>query len=160
MVIILMGVSGCGKTTVGRLLAADLNLPFFDADDFHSLDNIKKMKCGISLNDKDRQPWLESLSTNIREWERSGGAILACSALKKSYRTILNSGDAHVVFVYLKGSKNLILERIYKRKAHYMPAALLDSQFAALEEPGKGLAVSIEATPEEISNQIKNKLKS
>jgi len=159
MVIILMGVSGCGKTTVGKILASDLNQSFYDADDFHPLENIQKMNSGIPLVDKNRLPWLEVLSNKIQEWDSLGGAVLACSALKKEYRAILKSGEANVVFVYLKGSKELIFSRINKRKEHYMPPALLDSQFEALEEPDNSIIVSIEGSPTEISDQIKTKLK-
>lgn len=158
MVIILMGVSGCGKTTVGQILARDLDLPFFDADDFHPPENVQKMKQGMPLNDTDRQPWLEILSDKIKEWDFSDGAVLACSALKEKYRTFLDSENTEVVFVYLKGPKQLILERIKNRIGHYMPSNLLDSQFKTLEEPKKSIVVSIENSPPEISNQIKKNL--
>jgi len=154
-----MGVSGCGKTTVGKRLSQKVGLPFYDADDFHPPENVEKMKSGQPLNDDDRQPWLEILSDRISEWNRSGGAILACSALKRSYRTILQSKSKDVQFVYLKGDRDLILDRMKKRIGHYMPPKLLDSQFDALEEPENTIKVSIEPSPEEIVERIVSKLK-
>jgi len=108
MVIILMGVSGCGKTTVGELLAKKLSLPFFDADDFHPVENVKKMQSGMPLNDDDRKPWLDELARQIKKWNRNDGAVLACSALKEKYRQILrgNSNREDVQIVYLKGTKD------------------------------------------------------
>jgi len=161
MVIILMGVSGCGKTTVGLKLAEKLNLPFFDADDFHPDENVKKMESGIPLNDDDRAPWLEELSRQIKKWNKKKGAVLACSALKKKYRELLkaNSGPNEVLFVYLKGSKELILNRLKKRSGHYMPPDLLDSQFADLEEPEDALFIPIYNSPEKISDRIIANLK-
>ena len=159
MVIILMGVSGCGKTTVGKRLSQKVGLPFYDADDFHPPENVEKMKSGQPLNDDDRQPWLEILSDRISEWNRSGGAILACSALKRSYRTILQSKSKDVQFVYLKGDRDLILDRMKKRIGHYMPPKLLDSQFNALEEPENAITVSSEPSPEEVVERIVSRLK-
>lgn len=161
MVIILMGVSGCGKTTAGRLLADRLNVPFYDADDFHPPENVQKMRSGIPLNDSDRSPWLEKLSGKIEEWNRSGGAVLACSALKKSYRsTLCPSNNKGVRFVFLKGSESLILSRMKARKDHYMPPGLLRSQFEDLEEPDteNTFTVSIEMSPEEIVDSIERYL--
>jgi len=156
MVIIVMGVSGCGKTTVGKRLSKKTGLPFFDADDFHPSENVRKMKSGQPLNDDDRHPWLENLSAKISEWNRSGGAILACSALKKTYREILSSGEGETEFVYLKGSKSVIFDRMKKRDGHYMPPELLDSQFETLEEPEEALTVSINQSPEIIVHEIVN----
>jgi len=158
MVIILMGVSGCGKTTVGKLLSKQTGLPFFDADDFHPPENVRKMESGQPLNDEDRQPWLEILSEKISEWNRSSGAILACSALKETYREILRSGEGNTGFVYLNGSRSVIFDRMKLREGHYMPPELLDSQFEALEEPKNALVVDIRHAPEEIAKQIVNKL--
>ncbi|TVR28953.1 MAG: gluconokinase, partial [Balneolaceae bacterium] len=145
MIIILMGVSGCGKTTVGKRLADKLDLPFYDADDFHPIKNVEKMKSGEPLTDADRHPWLATLAWEIEKWNQGDGAVLACSALKKSYRDILNPGTSdQVQFVYLKGSEEVILNRMQQREGHYMPAELLRSQFEALEEPEDALTVSIE----------------
>ncbi len=160
MVIILMGVSGCGKTTVGELLAEKLDLPFYDADDFHPDVNVKKMRSGIPLNDDDRKPWLEELSRQIKHWNKKDGAVLACSALKKKYRDILRADSARneVQFVYLKGSKELILNRLEERSGHYMPPGLLDSQFSALEEPENAIVISINQSPEKITESIIDRL--
>ena len=155
MVYILMGVSGAGKSLIGERLAERLDLPYYDADDFHPEANVRKMSAGQPLNDEDRRPWLESLSDHIRDWNRNGGAVLACSALKKSYRNALR-GDAPdtVRFIYLKGPGKLIAERIAQREGHYMPEELLDSQFEALEEPEDAITVSIDRTPEAIVKTI------
>ena len=135
MVIIVMGVSGSGKTHVGKLLAEALSLPFYDADNFHPPHNVAKMKQGHPLTDADRAPWLAILADKITEWNQRGGAILACSALKESYRVQLSSEyTADVRFAYLQGSKELILKRMLARD-HFFPPELLDSQFADLEEP-------------------------
>ena len=160
MVIILMGVSGCGKTTVGELLAEQLGLPFFDADHFHPEENVEKMRTGNPLNDMDRIPWLEELARQIAKWNRSGGAVLACSALKKWYREKLVSlsNENEVLFVYMKGSKKLISERLNKRHGHYMPADLLDSQLNTLEEPSNALRVSIRPSPQQIVRNILKEL--
>lgn len=152
-----MGVSGCGKTTVGTLLSQNTGLPFFDADDFHPPENVEKMKSGQPLNDEDRQPWLEILSVQIEKWNRNRGAILACSALKETYRQLLISISKDVQFVYLKGDKDTILKRMKARDGHYMPPELLDSQFEALEEPGdKAIQISIDQSPEMIVRDIVN----
>ena len=154
MVIILMGVTGCGKTTVGKRLSQKVDLPFFDADDFHPPENVEKMKSGQPLNYDDRQPWLQILSVKIAEWNRSGGAVLACSALKERYRTLLQSKSKDVTFIYLKGDRDIILNRMRARKNHYMPPELLDSQFEALEEPQDSIEVSIDQSPENIVREI------
>lgn len=156
MVVIIMGVSGCGKTTVGKLLAINLDLPFYDADDFHPPKNVKKMSSGEPLNDLDRKPWLEILSNEIEEWNSNKGAILACSALKKSYRDILISKSDDVQFVYLKGDRDKILKRMRARKDHYMPPELLDSQFITLEEPDSAITVTIDKSPTMIVSEIVN----
>ncbi len=159
MVYVVMGVSGCGKTTIGKMLGEVKNLPFYDADDFHPDENVEKMRNGIPLDDQDRLPWLTILAQNISEWNRSGGAVLACSALKQNYRDILTStsGDRDVQFIYLKGSKELISGRLKKRSGHYMPADLLDSQFNDLEEPEDAATVSVSADPGTILKEILNK---
>jgi carbohydrate kinase (thermoresistant glucokinase family) len=159
MVIILMGVSGCGKTTTGKLLSRNLGLPYFDADDFHPDVNIKKMSAGISLNDDDRKPWLQTLSEKIMQWNKGDGAVLACSALKQSYREILQSKSGAVTFIWLDGSFELIESRMQKRKDHYMPPGLLQSQFDALEPPTDAIRVSINQPPESILSAILQKMK-
>jgi carbohydrate kinase (thermoresistant glucokinase family) len=148
-----MGVSGCGKTTVGTLLARELSLPFYDADVFHPAANVAKMKSGTPLTDADREPWLRSLAQHIGRWEKTGGAILACSALKEAYRETLRSkATAAVRFVYLKGDKELIRKRMETRKGHHMPPTLLDSQYATLEEPADALTIVVnDKTPEEMA---------
>ena len=158
MVYIVMGVSGSGKSTIGRLLARNLNLDFFDADDFHPEDNIRKMTAGTALTDQDRKPWLHLLKEQIEKWNADQGAVLACSALKKSYRDLLmgNKPD-NICWIYLKGTKEIILQRM-KKRTHYMPPALLDSQFDTLEEPAEAITVSISEPPEVLVKQILMKL--
>jgi carbohydrate kinase (thermoresistant glucokinase family) len=156
MVIILMGVSGCGKTTVGKILAEQLSLPFYDADNFHPKENVEKMRSGKPLTDEDRIPWLDELSRQIAEWSQTGGAVLACSALKQWYRDRMTSSvnESDVSFVYLKGSKSLIADRLAQRKGHYMPAELLDSQLNTLEEPHDATMISIQPAPEKVVRAI------
>ena len=159
MIIVIMGVSGSGKTLVGNMLADRLGLPFYDADDFHPESNVKKMKSGKPLNDSDRRPWLQAMANRFPDWEREGGAVLACSALKQSYREQLQKGAAgDLQFVFLKGSKALISERMRRRKNHFMPGDLLDSQFEALEEPENAITVSIIQSPDEIIHKIIDQL--
>ncbi len=140
-VIIIMGVSGCGKTTIGKVLAKELLIPFYDGDDFHPKENIKKMTSGIPLTDSDRFPWLEILANKIIEWSNNDGAVLACSSLKKNYRQILQTNSDLVQFVHLKANKELIINRLKKRTDHYMPVTLIDSQFEALEEPSDAITI-------------------
>ena len=155
MVIVLMGVSGSGKTTVGQLLARALGGEFAEGDAFHPPANVEKMRRGIPLDDPDRRPWLETLARAIADWLAAGRTVvLACSALKRSYREILRGGRREVHFVYLKGDADLIRARLAGRRGHYMPASLLDSQLAALEEPKSALTIGIEGRPEEIVAQI------
>ena len=154
MVYIVMGVSSSGKSLIGSKLARKLHLPFFDADHFHPRQNIAKMESGQPLNDRDRRPWLQSLQKNIKKWEREGGAVLACSALKKSYRKVLAPPEVPVQFIYLKGSEKLIAERMKQRTGHFMPEELLASQFDALEEPAQAITVSIDQRPAEIVRSI------
>lgn len=154
-----MGVSGCGKTTVGKQLSLKIGLPFFDADDFHPKSNIEKMKNNIPLNDEDRLPWLELLSEKIKDWESSGGGILACSALKETYRKVLSSNTNNIYWVYLYGSIELINDRMRKRGTHYMKRELLQSQFDTLEVPNYGFHISVEKNVEDIINDISSKIK-
>jgi len=158
MVILLMGVSGSGKTTIGKMLADSLKWQFQDADDYHPSSNIEKMRQGIPLTDSDRQPWLESLQKSINEWLKTETqTILACSALKSSYRELLQS-SVEVKFVYLKGSFEIIQQRLNQRSGHYMNPNLLKSQFEALEEPVGVIQIDIEQPPKVIVQQIRQEL--
>ena len=155
MVIVLMGVSGSGKTTVGRRLADALGAEFAEGDAYHPPANVEKMRNGIPLDDADREPWLERLSTEIGGWLEAGrNVVLACSALKQRYRDILKAGRPDVRFVYLRGSESQIHDRLARRRGHYMPASLLASQFAALEEPDDAITVDIGHPPDEIVTSI------
>jgi carbohydrate kinase (thermoresistant glucokinase family) len=154
-----MGVSGCGKTTIGKLLAERLGWVFIEGDDYHSQANIQKMSGGIPLNDVDRWPWLEQLNELMKAYTRQDiSFILSCSALKQSYRDLLKSGVENVRFVYLKGSFDLILDRMRNRQ-HYMKTGMLKSQFDTLEEPSTALVIPIDASAFEISEDIISKLK-
>jgi gluconokinase len=158
MIVIVMGVTGSGKTTVGRLLAEQLGWQFADADDFHPQSNVEKMRQGTPLTDDDRQPWLERLRAAIDSWIVEGrNAVLACSALKRSYRQELEAGP-EVRFVYLKGSAELIAERVRARHGHFAGEQILAGQFADLEEPEDAVIVDIAATPQEIVVEIRGKL--
>ena len=152
MVVIIMGTTGSGKTTVGSLLASTLRWTFADADDFHSAANIAKMHAGIGLTDEDRASWLEAMSTAIAAWiERGSNAVLACSALKRAYRDQLRV-DPLVTFVYLKGRYDEIRRRLERRHGHFAGVALLSSQFETLEEPAEDehvLVVPINKQPTE-----------
>ncbi|HYO53367.1 gluconokinase [Archangium sp.] len=146
MVVIVMGVSGSGKTAVGQRLAAALGWRFLDADDFHSPGNIAKMTAGIALTDEDRAPWLAVLRELLQKALESGeDLVLACSALKRSYRERLSVDAARQRWVYLHAPRELIAERLKARRGHYMPSALLDSQLATLEIPEEALRVDASA---------------
>jgi gluconokinase len=154
--LIVMGVSGCGKSFIGAKVAQSLGGVFEDGDDFHPASNIEKMASGTPLTDDDRDPWLDILRERIvLNQGQAACYVLACSALKQSYRDRLQGDDAPetLVFVYLEGSKELIRQRMEARD-HFMPPALLDSQFATLERPGDAIVVAIELTPDEIVNAI------
>jgi gluconokinase len=143
-VIVLMGVSGCGKSTVGPKLAAALGGDYADGDVFHPPANVAKMKSGQPLDDADRQPWLEAMAGAISDWSRKQRpVVLSCSALKRRYRDVLRTGSPDLRFIHLAGEKALIAARLAARKGHFMPPALLDSQFAALETPGLDEAITI-----------------
>jgi len=156
--VVIMGVSGSGKTTIGLQLSDVLGIPFFDADDFHSEENVTKMKQNIPLNDADRQPWLESLAINISEWDSKTGAILACSALKESYRKTLASEVNSITWIYLYGSFDVINARINNRSGHYMKSTLLQSQFDTLEIPEYGIHIDAGLDPKEIVATLTSKL--
>ncbi len=155
MIVVLMGVSGCGKTTIGNLLASRLGYPFLDADEFHPPENVAKMAAGNPLSDADRRPWLELLNGRLRGQKN---AVLACSALKESYRQILSNGITDCRFVHLCGSIELIRSRLAQRKHRYMPATLLESQFAALEPPAGAIEVDIGASVPECVAAIEARL--
>ncbi len=158
MIVILMGVVGVGKTTVGRLLAQQLKWKFADADDFHPAANIEKIRRGIALNDDDRRPWLKLLRNSIANWSSAGvDVVLACSALKENYRQQLTTGP-DVRFVYLKGSADLIARRLRSRQGHFADGQILVSQIADLEEPEAAIAVDVDKPPEQIVAEIRKKL--
>jgi gluconokinase len=158
-VIVLMGVSGSGKTTVGKLLAQALGAEFAEGDAYHPPENVEKMRRGIPLQDADRWPWLERLSTEIDRWLAAGKTvILACSALKQGYRDVLAKGRPGVRFVHLQGDKALIRERLDRRRGHYMPPSRLDSQFAALEAPSDAITVDVGGAPDAIAATIVRRL--
>ncbi|MFG3204607.1 gluconokinase [Streptomyces sp. NPDC048192] len=154
-VVVVMGVAGTGKTTIGPLLAARLGVPYAEGDDFHPQANIDKMSAGIPLDDSDRWPWLDA----IGQWAhgRAGlGGVVSSSALKRSYRDRLRAAAPGVVFVHLTGDRKLIEERMTQRQGHFMPTALLDSQFATLEPLGPdeaGVAVDVAGSPQEITER-------
>ncbi len=156
MIIIITGVSGSGKSTIGTLLSKELNIPFYDADNFHPQSNLDKMQAGIPLTDQDRSPWLRLLSEKLKEWGDHGSAVLACSALKEEYRKILAS-EIEPKWVFLSGTFELIHNRM-KQRTHFMKPEMLQSQFQALEIPHYGIHVDIGQHPEEIISEIKWKL--
>ncbi len=158
MIILIMGVTGAGKTTVGTLLAQQLGWRFADADDFHSAANKEKMSKGIPLTDADRAPWLEAIHTAMVKWNQaSESAVVACSALKQSYREQLSKG-LPVRLVYLRGEAQYIKDRLQHRTAHYAKADLVDSQFDALEEPTDAYTVAITDDPPSIVREIRSRL--
>lgn len=158
MILIVMGVVGAGKTTVGRLLAEECGWEFADADDFHPSSNVEKIRHGIALNDDDREPWLARLRAAISQWIGDNqNVVLACSALKRSYRRELEVGP-EVRFVYLKGTADLIEQRLQTRQGHFAGQQILASQFADLEEPEQAVTIQIASTPQQIVAQIREKL--
>lgn len=159
-IVYIMGVSGSGKTTIGKLVSEKTGIPFFDADDFHSTQNKEKMKAGIPLTDADRLPWLKSIHQKALEQSKIKGAIIACSALKEKYRLILNAGIDSFEWIFLEGDILLIKERMSKRKNHFMPVQLLKSQFESLQIPENAFRVNIKNNPDVIVAKIIRHLKS
>ena len=158
MIVIVMGVVGSGKTTVGRLLAEGLGWQFADADDFHSPANITKIRRGIALSDSDREPWLDRLREYLLECQSQRlNVVLACSALRSSYRDKLRI-TPKVRFVYLKGNADLIAQRLRSRQGHFADEQILASQFAALEEPEQAITVDVAKTPAGIVTEIRKRL--
>lgn len=159
-IVYVMGVSGSGKTTIAHKLSAATGIPFFDGDDFHPPANKEKMKAGQPLNDTDRKDWLLALNELARSQSQQNGAIIACSALKEKYRKILSEKiEAPVYWVLLQGSFELIQQRMESRKDHFMPPALLQSQFDTLEAPADATVVDIKNDPEEIVADILRQIK-
>ena len=146
MIVLVMGVAGVGKTTIGEALALALGARFIDADDYHPPENVAKMRAGVPLDDEDRWPWLKRLNNELKEHRH---AVLACSALKEGYRRRLAEGIQDFRIVYLHGSAELIRERMKARRHRYMPAALLDSQLAALEPPVNAIGIDVAAALED-----------
>jgi len=159
VVIIMMGVSGSGKTTTGRTLAENLGWPFYEGDDFHPEANVEKMTRGIALTDTDRKEWLDRLSHLLAELKRQRkSAVVSCSALKESYRQRLSKAGENPRFVFLKGDHELLEKRIRERKGHYMGAGLLMSQFQTLEEPEEAIVVNAAWAPQAIVAEVKRRL--
>ena len=162
MVVIIFGVSGAGKTTIGQLLAEELGWRFYEADDFHSQANIDKMRQGVPLTDEDRWPWLKNLRELIKRCPAaSENAVLACSGLKEAYRRGLQV-NADVKLVFLRGDYELIANQLRQRRGHFMNPALLQSQFADLEEPQPGegaVVIELGRNPRELVQEIKSKLR-
>ncbi len=150
-----MGVSGSGKTSIGKKLSQKISIPFFDADEFHSLVNKEKMKAGIPLTDDDRAGWLITINQLAKKQMEKEGAIIGCSALKKKYRTILSGGITVPIFwVFLQGNYELILERMQARTGHYMAPNMLTSQFDALEIPVQAITIDVSDSPDKIVETI------
>ena len=151
IIVYIMGVSGSGKTTIGKKLSAQTGIPFFDGDDFHSISNMEKMAAGRPLDDNDRAEWLAKINEFAKEQIKKNSVIIGCSALKEKYRRVLSSGITVPIFwVFLQGSYELIEKRMQARRDHFMPATLLTSQFAALELPRQAITVDIKNDPDTI----------
>jgi len=154
-IIFIMGVSGTGKSTIGRLVSEATQLPFFDGDDYHPIENIQKMQSGQALNDDDRQGWLEVLHALALKQEQDAGAIIACSALKQKYRDLLENGLQNACFwVFLRGSFEIIHARMQARSQHFMPVELLQSQLETLEPPQNALELDITLSPAAMIQRI------
>lgn len=153
-IFIIMGVSGCGKSTLGVALGKYLDIPFFDGDDFHPPGNIQKMSQGVPLEDSDREPWLAHLN-KVALKHKGKGAVIACSALKESYRELLQNGlEKNITWVYLYGTYEELLERVSGRSSHFMPSALLQSQFDALQPPPYGIHIPVSLSVDEAITKI------
>lgn len=160
MIVLVMGVSGSGKTAIGEALARELGWKSLDADDYHSAENVAKMAAGIPLEDADRWPWLDRINAELLKMQKQGrSAVIGCSALKQAYRERLARGLLDFEVVYLRGDFGLILSRIATRKHRFMPAALLQSQFDALEPPAQAIEVDVSAPVESSLSQIKKQLR-
>jgi len=157
-IIYVMGVSGSGKSTIGQGLADALGLPFADGDDFHPPANVRKMKLGHPLNDEDRLGWLAAIAAFAKKQQAAKGAVIACSALKQKYREQLAQGISSVQWVYLEGDFELIRQRMQQRSNHFMPTALLQSQFDTLEAPVGAITVAISQPPEQIIADLAGQL--
>jgi carbohydrate kinase (thermoresistant glucokinase family) len=161
-VLVVMGVSGSGKTTVGKLLAERLGWHYQEGDALHPPENVAKMSAGTSLSDADRTPWLRRIAARIEDWRSRGeSGVVTCSALKRAYRDIIIGDRPDVGLVHLKGSRELIGQRMAARKGHFMPTALLDNQFATLQEPApeeRAIVVDVGGTPAEIVDEIMRRL--
>ncbi|MAG72803.1 gluconate kinase [archaeon] len=158
MKILVMGPSGCGKTTIGGLLSQKLSLPFIEGDAYHSNENITKMKSGTQLTDSDRMPWLRTIAA---EMQRHDGCVVACSALKKTYRDIVREADSSLILIYLQGRKEVLYDRVKVRQGHFFHPEMVEGQCRILEEPGddeKALVVSIDNEPEKVCEEIMAKL--
>ena len=155
---VVMGVTGSGKSTVGAMLAQTIGVEFVEGDEYHSPENVRRMASGSPLTDEDRADWLRSLAARIEEAKKAGnGLVLACSALRRSYRDILRAADPDLTFLFLKGSESLIAGRIAGRRDHFMPPPLLDSQLATLEEPAQDenvVVCDISRTPQSIVDAV------
>jgi gluconokinase len=161
MIAVVMGVSGSGKTTIGAAAAKELGWPFLDGDDYHPPENVAKMSAGTPLTDEDRWPWLDRLNSELRKRESRGeSAMLACSALKQAYRDRLARGLAHWRLVFLDGSFELLRRRMEERKHRYMPASLLESQFASLERPANAIHVDVAEPFEHCVEKVREALQS
>lgn len=157
-VYIVMGITGSGKSTIGAALARSLGVDFIEGDDYHPLENVRKMSLGIPLTDDDRAGWLHALAHRISEAREEGARIVvSCSALKRSYRDVLRSADRGMQFVFLRGSRSMIEQRLGSRRGHFMPASLIDSQLETLEAPGpdeNAIVCDISESPEQIVKDI------
>ena len=150
-----MGVSGSGKTTIGKALSQELGYAFYDGDDFHPPENIAKMSQGISLNDSDRLPWLLAIKTVINEQQKSQtNAVITCSALKKTYRDLLQKNSPNMLWIYLQGSYETIIKRLQERQEHFMKENLLLSQFKTLEEPKNAVIIDVNLSVQAIVKEI------
>ena len=159
MIVVIMGVSGCGKTTVGRLLAKRLDWAYYEGDAFHPPENIEKMSQGVSLDDVDRGPWLASIKEAIdRCADGASDAVFACSALRRKYRRTLGADVVDIRFVYLKGDFRTVRDRMKSRDRHYMKANMLESQFSSLEEPDDAIEMDINNSPQDIVERIERQL--